>query len=254
MGNEIEKVEQSPLMPIISAASSNGEVDADKLLKLLEANEKYEAMQAKKAYHVAMAEFKKDPPKIIKDRNVNYQTTKGQTNYNHATLANVTNSINEALSEHGLTASWVTEQDGSVKVECKITHVLGHSESCSLAAAPDTSGSKNPIQAIGSTVTYLQRYTLLALTGLATYEQDDDGAGSEGEQLTETQEKVMTEICNKMIDTAANHEIELDCDKVAKVIYAQSGKYPNDIKKAGTIANWLIGILDKNETWNAVAK
>ena len=59
-------------------------------------------------------------------------------------------------------------------VTCKITHELGHSEETSLSAPADSSGSKNAIQAIGSTITYLQRYTLLALTGLATHEQDDD--------------------------------------------------------------------------------
>ena len=41
--------------------------------------------------------------------------------------------------------------------------------------SPDDSGGKNPIQSIGSTITYLERYTILALTGLATKEQDDDG-------------------------------------------------------------------------------
>jgi hypothetical protein len=48
-----------------------------------------------------------------------------------------------------------------------------------LSGEPDASGQKNKIQQVGSTVTYLQRYTLLALTGLATHDQDDDGRGSE---------------------------------------------------------------------------
>jgi hypothetical protein len=38
------------------------------------------------------------------------------------------------------------------------------------------SGSKNAIQAIGSAVTYLQRYTLLSATGLAAKNGDNDGA------------------------------------------------------------------------------
>jgi hypothetical protein len=41
----------------------------------------------------------------------------------------------------------------------------------------DATGNKNPVQQIGSTVTYLQRYTLLAATGLATSDSDDDGRG-----------------------------------------------------------------------------
>jgi hypothetical protein len=65
-----------------------------------------------------------------------------------------------------------------VKVTCKLTHKQGHSEEVTLEAPLDTSGGKNNIQAMGSSVSYLERYTLLAITGLATKEQDDDGAST----------------------------------------------------------------------------
>lgn len=42
-------------------------------------------------------------------------------------------------------------------------------------AAPDNSGKKNAIQSIASAVTYMQRYTLLAATGMSTKGMDDDG-------------------------------------------------------------------------------
>jgi hypothetical protein len=62
-----------------------------------------------------------------------------------------------------------------------------------LAAAPDASGSKNAIQAIGSTISYLERYTLLALTGLATHDMDDDGQASESQEfITEKQANEIT--------------------------------------------------------------
>jgi len=116
--------------------------------------------------------------KIDKDKTVSYATGAGKTTYNHASLANVTEKINEALRKCGLSASWQTKQNGGILVTCKITHIQGHSEETTLSAPSDTSGSKNAIQAIGSTITYLERYTLLALTGLATYDQDDDGRAS----------------------------------------------------------------------------
>ena len=176
--NEIQKTE-SPLTAAAALVQKDGNMDVGKLKELLDLQERWEANEAKKAYVQAMSAFKASPLEILKDKNVKYQTSKGLTDYNHATLSNVTSCINKALSEHGMTASWVTSQDnGSVKVTCKITHVMGHSEITCLSAPPDTTGSKNAIQAIGSTVTYLQRYTLLALTGLATHDQDDDGAGS----------------------------------------------------------------------------
>ena len=63
--------------------------------------------------------------------------------------------------------------DRLVSVECKLTHVGGHSETATLSAAPDASGSKNPVQAVGSTITYLERYTALCLLGIATDDMDD---------------------------------------------------------------------------------
>ena len=159
---------------LIELAISKG-ADLEKLEKLLTLHERYEAMEAKKAYNKAMAEFKANPPEINKDRTVAY----GNTKYNHASLYNVTEKINKELSKYGLSASWTTKQNGAVEVTCRITHVQGHSEETTLSAESDKSGSKNSIQAIGSTITYLERYTILALTGLATYDQDDDGIASE---------------------------------------------------------------------------
>ena len=170
----------SPLMAAAALVQqADGKIDVDKLEALLKVQMQWEANEAKKAYVVAMSAFKENPPEILKDKTVNYKTQKGVTSYKHATLYNVTSKINTELSKHDMTASWVTSQDnGSVKVTCKITHKMGHSEECCLSAPPDTTGSKNAIQAIASTVTYLERYTILALTGLATADQDDDGAGA----------------------------------------------------------------------------
>lgn len=45
-----------------------------------------------------------------------------------------------------------------------------------MRAPSDLSGNKNAIQAIGSTTTYLMRYTLIAAFGLTTADEDNDGA------------------------------------------------------------------------------
>lgn len=169
--NEESRISESNTPADIIKTAITAGADLEKLEKLLNLQERYEAIQAKKAYNEAMANFKANPPKIDKDMTVAY----GNTKYNHASLANVTEKINSELSKYGLSASWSIKQNGAVSVTCKITHIKGHSEETTLSAPADSSGSKNAIQAIGSTITYLERYSLLALTGLATYEQDDDG-------------------------------------------------------------------------------
>ena len=151
-------------------------LDLDKVEKMIELQAKWDKMEAEKAYTLAMAEFKKSPPQIFKDRHVKYTTSKGVTEYNHATLGNVTNIVNIALAEHGFSAEWETEQkDANIIVTCILTHKMGHSKRTTLSSGPDLTGGKNSIQAVASTVSYLERYTLLARVGLATHDQDDDG-------------------------------------------------------------------------------
>jgi hypothetical protein len=197
MDNEIKEIVPAQPMPVAIHDKSPAAMmliaierglDLDKVEKAMALQERYEANEARKAYHDAMAGFKANPPEIDKDRHVKFNTAKGVTEYRHASLANVTQKINAALSVHGLSAAWkVNQADKLITVTCTITHRLGHSESTSLHASPDDSGSKNAIQAVGSTISYLERYTLLALTGLATHEMDDDAGAGETEYITQDQ-------------------------------------------------------------------
>ncbi len=195
-------------------------VDIDKIKDMIELQTLHDAIQAKKAYVLAMAEFKRNPPTILKDMRVEYDTSKGKTSYNHASLGNVTKEINASLSEHGFSSSWATEQpENNIKVTCTITHKLGHSESTSLQSPPDTSGGKNAIQAISSTVTYLERYTLLALTGLATHGQDDDGAeyGDETEYVNPKEKQVIVDMLADSGSSAEKFLKSMKCETIDKI-------------------------------------
>lgn len=211
MKPEIQVSKASPLAMVAELFQKDSNFTVDMLTKMMDVQERYEANEAKKAYTEAMALFKANPPRIKKDKHVKY----GNTAYNHASLENVTSTINKALSEHGLTAAWKTEQqnNGSVTVTCIITHVLGHSEQTSLTSAPDASGSKNPIQAIGSAVSYLQRYTLLSLVGLATEGQDDDGKGTDHKpaaKWTKKQLQFVEKLAIALDETEAGKNVNLD--------------------------------------------
>jgi hypothetical protein len=151
--------------------------NVDQLTKLFELQERWQASQACQAYHAAMARFKQRPPKILKNK---HSVLDGME-YDHATLDHVTEAINESLSAVGITHRWIVSQSPEIAVTCVLTHEMGHREETTLRALPDTSGSKNSIQAIGSTVTYLERYTLLAATGMAAG-MDNDGRSADEEQ------------------------------------------------------------------------
>jgi len=168
---------------LVAQAAARG-ASMEELKAFIELQERLEANQARKAYVAAMADFKRNPPQIVKDKFVGYENRDGTwTGYTHATLGSVCGAVVEALGTHGFSHRWDTEQpdSGMIAVTCSITHALGHSEVTRMVAPPDNSGKKNVIQQVASTITYLQRYTLLAACGLATNEQlDDDGRGGQG--------------------------------------------------------------------------
>lgn len=142
-----------------------------------------EARDAQKAYVAAMAEFKKNPPQIFKDKHVYFRNSKGgETSYDHATLGEVCDKVIAGLAAHGFSHRWDPEflEGRRQRITCVITHKLGHSEATSLEGPPDESGGKNTLQAEQSTRTYLERHSLLMACGLATKDMpDDDGAGAD---------------------------------------------------------------------------
>jgi hypothetical protein len=162
-------------MQMLAIAVERGD-DMDKLRQLMDLKDRWEAGEAKKAFVVAMAGFKSEPVEILKSKRVDIP---GGAKFAHATLADVADGVCAALSKHGLSHRWETKQDGDlITVTCVLTHIDGHEERTTLFARPDDSGKKNAIQQVASTVTYLERYTLMAACGLAAKDMDDDGRGA----------------------------------------------------------------------------
>jgi len=168
---EILPMPEATPMQMLAIAVQQG-ADMAKLEKLMELQERWEKNQARKAYVAAMAAFKANPPTIVKNKHVSYELkTGGRTSYNHATHDEVTNKIIVALAPHGLSHNWTVRQENNmIFVRCTLTHELGHSDYAELCGPPDTSGTKSAIQAVASTVTLLQRYTLISVTGLTSEE------------------------------------------------------------------------------------
>jgi len=169
-----KKSDTESIMAIISRAASDTSFDVAKLAALLDVKDRWEKEEARKEFVSAMTAFKANPPEVVKNMMVNYGTTR----YKHASLDQASSVIGGALAEHGISHRWSVDQDGGkIAVKCVLTHARGHSETVSMQAPADQSGSKNAIQAIGSAVTYLQRYTLLAAAGIAVSNKDDDDGG-----------------------------------------------------------------------------
>lgn len=179
----IQTIDATP-MAMIQAAIQQG-TPVEQLGALFDLQQRWEADQARKAFNRAVAAFKANPPAIFKTHTVAFSGT----SYKHAALDDIVSKVTPALCAHGLSVRWEVDQGEQIAVSCILSHVDGHSESVRMAGPPDASGSKNKIQQVGSTVSYLQRYTLMSILGLAAKDIDDDGrmAGSESNKITDEQ-------------------------------------------------------------------
>lgn len=161
------------------AVSQNA--DLAKISQLMDLQERWERNEAKKAYVVAMNAFKANPPLITKNEIAEFVGKNGEiVEWEYSTLDHIHDAVLAELSRHGISHRWIVEQPKpeTVRVTCILTHKLGHSEQTTLEGPVDHSGSKNAIQAIGSSAKYLERYTLMAATGLADKSPDTDQLAS----------------------------------------------------------------------------
>jgi hypothetical protein len=169
-------------MDLINLAMKQSNVDLDKLTRLWELHKEFEDRQAEIEFKAAMARFKQTPIKIIKNKRVHYQPKSGEgqpIDYMYASLDQIVEKISGRLADEGINVDWDlddTTKPGWIIVSCILSRGL-YKQIRKLGGQPDTSGNKNQLKAIASTVSYLQRYTLYASTGLSSSDMDDDGKG-----------------------------------------------------------------------------
>ena len=152
---------------------------------LANAGKESRRIKARKAFYRDLAKAQRYPPRITKSQTTSFANKSGRQSigYKYEDLAEVTSIVLPWLADYGFSVRWdilqPTPGKGEhVTVVCYLNHRAGHEEHTAISSVPDGSGGMNIIQKIGSTLTYLRRYTLLAITGLAADKEDDDGAGA----------------------------------------------------------------------------
>lgn len=164
-------VEITPYGLIQNAVDKDASVDT--LEKLLTLQERYEANVARKEFFRAMQKFQAIKPDLVKKSEVKYNNV----GYKFCSLFDMEKALKDPLNECGLSYRFENGSDeAGFSVTCIVSHVDGHSEKTTMKAPADDSGNKNKIQGIGSTSTYLMRYTLIAAFALTTADEDNDGA------------------------------------------------------------------------------
>jgi len=144
------------------------DLDIDKLEKLMNMQTEWEAKEARKSFFKAMAKFQGSCP-IIKKKKAGH-------NCKYAPIGDIQTQVKALITKCGLSyrfeQSW---NENILTLSCIVSHLDGHSETVTMVAEVDGSGSKNPIQGRASSVTYLTRYTFTGSFGIATADEDMDG-------------------------------------------------------------------------------
>ena len=184
----------TPLAMLDRAIEKGASIDV--LTKLMDLAERWEKTQARKAFDVALARAKAEIPVVIK-------SATGHNSKKYADFAALARAVDPIIGKHGLSYRFRTTQNGQINVTCILSHEAGHYEENTLAGPADTSGNKNAIQSIGSTLTYLQRYSLVQALGIAASEDDDGKAAGIGSAVTEDQATVIRELIESIEDKSA---------------------------------------------------
>lgn len=188
-GATLAKPRQPTVMELLDRACSAGQPleYLRELITLKERVDQHEEEQRKRAaivaFNVAMNSAKIElPATIAKKQSTEFESrrTGTTTTYAYEGLEDILAVVVPVLAKHGLRHRYdIAQGQDGMTVTCFIVHDQGHHEEVTMRGPRDDSGSKNYLQSMGSTMTYLQRYTLKALLGLAGA-KDDDAHASEG--------------------------------------------------------------------------
>lgn len=142
------------------------------------------AVQAKEAWHEAMAGFHRACPEIFKTEEADIG---GKFRYHYAPLDEIMTKVRPVLGQLGLSVSWRTprvEPDKVVRV-CRISHALGHYEESGEIVIPiggtEDRSAATAAQRVGIAISYAERYSVKDILGLAP-EDDDDATDHEKQQ------------------------------------------------------------------------
>lgn len=209
------------LLAVISRVASDPNADVEKMERLMAMYERAQAQTARAAFDAAMADMQSELPTItergaIKDRNGNVQS-------HYAKWEDVNAAIKPVMQAHGFALSFRTDFSDGVTVVGVLSHAGGHREETSIKLPSDTSGSKNAVQAIGSSVSYGKRYTAGALLNLTSGEADDDGVAA-GSKL-DSQALDWIDTANDLQSIDDYHAKKSELLKV----YGGAGSVPRDV-------------------------
>jgi hypothetical protein len=148
------------------------------LCALLAGFERHKARRAEAEFNAALAKMQLKLPTI--DENGAILGPDGEPVATYATWEDTVDAIRPILARYGFSLSFRPGQSarGNPTVTGILRHKGGHKEEGELELPPDLTGGKNAVQAVGSALSYGQRYVARMLLSLTSRGGDDDAGSS----------------------------------------------------------------------------
>jgi hypothetical protein len=165
----------SALWRVIERAAADPGVDLDRLDRLTTMYERMIAREAETRFNIDLSRLQPKLP-VLEERGAILDAD-GAVRATYATWEDTVEAIRPILARHGFALSFKPGRSpkGVPVVTGALRHQAGHKEAAEIELPADTSGEKNPVQAIGSTMSYGQRYVARMLLNLTSRGEDDDG-------------------------------------------------------------------------------
>ena len=179
--------ETAAILSMIERAARDPNVDIDKMERLFGMQSMAAERHARTAFLAAFSQLQAELP----------AATRGGVGHNakkYARFEDVIAAVRPHLSAHGFSLSFRTiNEPGTMRVIGVLGHRDGHTEQTDIVLPADASGSKNAVQAWGSSISYGKRYVALTLLGIATEDDDDGRKAVAGPTISQEQEDKLRE-------------------------------------------------------------
>lgn len=190
--------ETTAIISMIERAARDPSVDIDKMERLMLMQERAFERRAEVEYNAAFARMQPELPAVEKNGKSN--------NGAYGLWEDIQGAIQPVIAKHGFSLSFkpLVEAD-AVTVTAILRHEAGFKDTAEIRLPVDKSGSKNVVQAVGSSVSYGKRYAACGLLNIRVANEDDDGKAAGGGFITEDQAVELRE----MIEAAEADETGL---------------------------------------------
>lgn len=230
--------EASAMLAMIERAARDPSIDVTRFEALMAMQERAVAAAAKRAYVAAFAKMQPGLPTIERNGAIKIfkkeKPTEIMQSTPYALWEDINDAIKPAMAEHGFSLSFRTgvAPDGKLTVTGILSHSEGHEESTTMVLMHDSTGSKNSVQAIGSSLSYGKRYTgmlLLNITSRAKPDRDDDGkAAGMADLITDEQNESLVK---RMEAVSVRPEVLLGYFKIASLGDLPARQYAHAMAK-----------------------